>query len=125
MKKWLRNFVIIAVLKNLKRTATGAKLLKMAEGYKTGIGRILLLITSIIAVLQYAYPQHPIVGEVAVIVGLVVSWLAIEMGIEDKNLRGEPVVYDPAKEFDIDLGKFKITVPPVDDFKAEDEKEVK
>ena len=63
--------------------------LKLLDGYKTIIGRVLLLAAVVLPATQAAFPQLVWLGQVNDYVLMVAAWLGIEIGNAHKNAKTE------------------------------------
>lgn len=113
MKTWIRNLAIKIFLANIRKSAAGAKIMDYLNGSKTNVGRIFLTVTTLVGIAQYFFPL-PFVNETALVISTIISWLVIELGLEDKYQKGQ-IGYDPTKEVTMDFGKFTITIPPINE----------
>ena len=114
MKTWIRNIAVSVALKYVKNSKYGIRVLDWLRGHKTNVGRVLMALTSVAALLQYFFPGE-ITNELIVAFGAAASFIMIEIGLEDKIQESRPLTYDPTKTFDINLGGYVITIPPMED----------
>ncbi len=67
-------------------------LFALIDGNKTLIGKVCVLISLLLAALQYAFPQIPHINEINAYTAMVVAWLFEQIGEthrQDKELREE------------------------------------
>lgn len=109
MKKWIRNIAIGMALNSIKNSKFGKGILAKLKSKSTLIGRIGIVLFTGLGALKYYYPELPI-DESAEILGIIFSWLALELGFE--NIKKEELLkFDPNNPVNIDLGDFAVTLP--------------
>lgn len=85
MKKWIRNIAIGMALASLKNVTIVKNLLAKLKAHSVWVGRIGLLMFTAIAAVKYYYPALPIDDGVEIL-GIVFSWLAIEIGLNQSEV---------------------------------------
>lgn len=105
MKKWIRNIAIGMGLGMLKDLAVTKKILAFLRDHKIWVGRIGLGLFTALAAVKYYYPTLPIDDSVEIL-GIVFSWLAIEIGLNQSDVEKIESVankpFDPSQPIVLD-----------------------
>lgn len=112
--KWVRNLVIGMVLNSIKNSKVGKIVLSKLKEKNTLVGRVGIIIFTGLGAAKYYYPDLPLDDGIEIL-GLVFSWLALELGFE-KIKNEELLKFDPNNPIDIDLGDFTVSLPQLPEF---------
>ena len=109
--KFVRNILIGAILGSFKNSKLGKFVLGKLKERSLLVARAGILIFTALGAAEYYYPELVLQDGIE-IVGILFSWLALELGFE--RLKHEELVkFDPSKP--IDLPEFGITLPKLPD----------
>lgn len=112
MKKWVRNILLGIAINWLKNTEFAQKLIARLKDRKTLVGRIGLLLFTVLAGVKYYRPDFPIDDGVEIL-GMIFSWIALEIGLDKSTV--EKIENVAKKEFDpnakLDLSGFELPSP--------------
>lgn len=85
---WLRTIIKTLV----EKVPVLSKVLSYVDGHKTDIGRILMFVSALLAILQQFFPEIPYLSEIVTYSGAVIGWIMTELGLQHaavKKLEGK------------------------------------
>ena len=121
LKRLVRDIIIGMILNNIKESKHGKTVLDKLRQNKSIVGRIGIAVFSIFAAVKYYAPEYALfVDDNVEVIGIVLSWLALELGLEKekqeelKKIASEK--FDPSKPIDVNIGDFTVQIPAPQEF---------
>ena len=63
------------------------KIMVFIDGHKTDIGRVLMFLSAVLAIVQQFFPEIPHIAEIVTYAGAIIGWILTELGLQHKAVK--------------------------------------